>query len=88
MSVLIPKPVSLAELRSGKLLGNRNEIMLDEADTILESLLDCTISAATFRDNDIEKTWRGSNQAIRGRDNIIARCAFHKSETNEQKEGW
>ena len=88
MSVLIPKPISLEELRLGKHVGKRNEFMLDEADTILESLLHVRFSAATFRDNDVERMFRKANPAIGDIDNMIARCAIHKDGSNEQQEGW
>lgn len=88
MSVLIPKPISLEELRFGKQVGKHNEFMLDEADTILESLLHIKFIAATFRDNDVERVFRKANPAIRDIDNIIARCSIHKDDSNEQQEGW
>lgn len=58
MGIAIPRPVSVAYLRSGRLSPQKNEIMLDEADTILEMLLKRRFVAATFRDNDIEPMWR------------------------------
>lgn len=80
MSAMIPKPVSLHELMSGSFSCYRGEIMLDEADLILEKLIGFKVSAATFSDNDVEKTWRRANPAIEGRDNLIMRCAFHKEQ--------
>lgn len=58
MSVLIPRPCSIADLCSGRQDPMKNELMLDEADTILEMLLCRRFSAATFRDDDVDLMWR------------------------------